>query len=283
MQKFELFDETFDPFRTESYELSIQVSLNGFSFCVKDLTRNLFIALGDNAFEHPVAFVDDWNDRVKYILSLYDWIIKPFKKINLCFDSPRYALIPQKFFDPQKAKQILSLSHRIEDLEEIRYHSIDNDVICIFSIPSTLSANFITVHPKTNIVSSGSAPLNFHLSKNKIRHTPQLTLAIYNGFATANLSNGEKLMHSGSIKLVSAEETTYHLVNICNELKIAPADVEITQLGTFGTQDNDTTSLLTRFFKLVKQEDSIKHSHFSYQLSQHKVQYATLFNLSLCV
>ncbi|HCY00898.1 MAG TPA: hypothetical protein DG754_12235, partial [Bacteroidales bacterium] len=55
MQKLEFFDETFDPDRTATYELSIQVSLGGFSLCIKDLTRNLFIGLASCAFNHPTV------------------------------------------------------------------------------------------------------------------------------------------------------------------------------------------------------------------------------------
>ena len=281
MQKFELFDETFDPFRTESYELSIQVSLNGFSFCVKDLTRNLFIALGNKDFEQPVVFVDDWSNRIEWIFNQYEWIRKPFKKIYLCYQSPRFALAPKQYFEPQRAKQILTISHRIEDLEEVRYHSIDKDTICIFSIPSSLTTSFINVHPNVHIVSSGSAPLNFHFSKFKIRPAPQLTIAVVNSFIIINLTKDGQLLHAGSIKQLGSEETTYHLVNICNQLDIAPSEVEVTQLGRLRDQA-ETWTLLNRFFKSIKLEDSIKHSHFSYQLSQYKAEYANLFNLSLC-
>ena len=50
MDVLELIDETFDKDRTETYELSIQVSLNGFSFAVKDTIRNTFIVLISKPF-----------------------------------------------------------------------------------------------------------------------------------------------------------------------------------------------------------------------------------------
>jgi hypothetical protein len=281
MQKFELFDETFDPFRTESYELSIQVSLNGFSFCVKDLTRNLFIALVNKDFDKPLVFADDWMDRMDWFLNLYEWIKKPFKKVVLCYESPKFTLVPQEYFIPEKAKQILTLSHIIDDLEEIRHHNIGKEISCIFSIPSSLTANLLKTFPNLSVISAGSTPLSFHLLKNSIKHTPQLTIAFYNRFAAVNLSHGDKLLHSGTVKLINSEDTVYHLVNICKQFNISPAETEITQLSCFANQE-DFSTLLKRFFKSLKLEDSIKHSHFSYQLSQYKTEYINLFNLSLC-
>ena len=43
MPFLELFDETLDINSTENYELSIQVSPDGLSFCLLDSVRNKFV------------------------------------------------------------------------------------------------------------------------------------------------------------------------------------------------------------------------------------------------
>jgi len=45
MHNISLIDETLDKNLTANYNLSIQVSLDGFSFCIKDLIRNKYIVL----------------------------------------------------------------------------------------------------------------------------------------------------------------------------------------------------------------------------------------------
>lgn len=280
MQKFELFDETFDPFRTESYELSIQVSLNGFSFCIKDTTRNQFIALAHKEFEQPVVFAEDWNDRAECIFNGYDWLKKPFKRVVLNFESPRFTITPKEFFEFSKAKQLLTIAHQLSDLEEVNYHPVENTV-CVFSSPTALIASLSRIHKNFKLVSSASAPLSLHLSKSKARSTPLITLSVYNDFCVLILANDKKLLHCGSIKYINHEDTIYHMVNTCKQFGITPADIEITLIGDMIEKDS-FISLLNRFFKSAKQENSLKHSHFSYQLSQHKASYANLFNLSLC-
>ncbi|MDA3779420.1 MAG: DUF3822 family protein, partial [Bacteroidales bacterium] len=45
MQNFEYLDETLDPSLNQSYILSIQVSLSGFSFCILDKIRKKYIVI----------------------------------------------------------------------------------------------------------------------------------------------------------------------------------------------------------------------------------------------
>ena len=45
MPFLELFDETLDINSTENYELSVQVSPEGLSFCILDSIRNKFVLI----------------------------------------------------------------------------------------------------------------------------------------------------------------------------------------------------------------------------------------------
>ena len=45
MPFLELFDETLDINSTENYELSVQVSPDGFAFCLLDTIRNKFVLI----------------------------------------------------------------------------------------------------------------------------------------------------------------------------------------------------------------------------------------------
>ena len=45
MPFLELFDETLDINSTENYELSVQVSPDGFPFCLLDTIRNKYVLL----------------------------------------------------------------------------------------------------------------------------------------------------------------------------------------------------------------------------------------------
>ena len=51
MQEFAFIDETLDINLTQSYYLSIQLSLNGLSFCIHDPVRKIYIAFSNKKFD----------------------------------------------------------------------------------------------------------------------------------------------------------------------------------------------------------------------------------------
>jgi len=134
MQKLELIDETFDPDRTELYEISIQFTLNGYSFCVKDTVRNCFIALVSAPFTKPIIS-DEWVEPIESITQKYEWVTKHFKKIILSFESPVFTFVPQEFFEPTKSKQLIERVNPLPDLFEIRYNRIHDGFASIFALP----------------------------------------------------------------------------------------------------------------------------------------------------
>lgn len=281
MQKFDLFDETFDPFRTESYELSIQVNLNGFSFCVKDNNRNMFVALGSIPFEKNVIFTDDWLKEVSWITSQYDWLANQFRRVFINYESPEFIVVPSKYFEPTKAKQLLALSYPVHELNEIRFSNIDDERICIYSIPSTLSTAFIGKYKNAKFVCSGYFAIKNVLTEGVKKGKTQMQVSFFNSFAVINILNEGDLCHSGTIQTLGSEDTTYHLANITKQLGLKLADIDITLFGKADYHD-ELLTLLTRFFGNVNSNSTIFNSHLSYRLSPQKQKYSNLFNISQC-
>jgi hypothetical protein len=281
MQKLELFDETFDPDRTESYELSIQVSLNGFSFCVKDITRNCFIGLGSCPFEVSSISSDNWTKQVNFITKSYSWLTKPFRKVLLTYESQSFTLVPKDLFDQDRAKDILSLAHPINDLDEVRFNQCANNIVAVFNIPTLLVTEWLKIHSKTKFIGYCAPTLQLHqLSTNGTKEAT-ITLSFANKFAILIISANSKLLHCGSIDLHSIDDTIYHMVNSCKQLGVNPNETLVKLMGSYNQNEN-LESLIERFFKGVSIATTLDQNHFSYLLNKYKGKFANLFNQSLC-
>jgi hypothetical protein len=281
MQKLEFFDETFDIDRTESYELSIQVALNGFSFCIKDHTRNLFIGLVYCPFNNPTVSPDDWSDQVKFITNTYSWISKPFKNVIFSYESKNFTLVPANLFEPSKSKILLSLTTPINELDEVRYNSSTNDSVSVFSVPSLLVTSWLKVHSKSKIVAFCDSTIQSHLISIKDQRDNSVTLSLANGFGVVVVSIGDKIQHCGSLDISSIDDITFHLLNICKGLDLRPNNTIIKLLGQHDKK-SDLQILTSRFFKDVSLTINIEQSHFSYLIGKYKSRFANLFNQSLC-
>ena len=139
MQEFAFVDETLDLNLTLSYKLSIQVSLNGFSFCIIDPVRNKFIALLHKNFEKNLL-LDDLQSLVKNYIDGNELLNKEYKNIKIIWQSIKNTIIPQKYFDDKNLKKYFELSHKLDDLDEIHYKKLKySDSYSVYAIPLYVS------------------------------------------------------------------------------------------------------------------------------------------------
>lgn len=131
MPFLELFDETLDINSTENYELSVQLSPDGLSFCVLDLIRNKYVLIR--------SFEPDENKyfsagKVGETISKDDFLTKKYKKVRVIIPSSKFTLVPAPLFDPARIDEYFVLNHLKEDNEVILSNKIsDPDTFLLFT------------------------------------------------------------------------------------------------------------------------------------------------------
>ena len=102
MQRISLVDETFDINFTLEYKLSIQLSLDGFSFSILDQIQNKVIYLyHQELFDAEPEFL---LKRIKAIYDESDLLDLPFKKTRIIIVAPnRTSLVPVDFFQKENS------------------------------------------------------------------------------------------------------------------------------------------------------------------------------------
>lgn len=145
MPFLELFDETLDINSTENYELSIQVSPDGFSFCLLDTIRNKFVLLR--------SFEPDENkyfntDKINEILSKDDFLTRRYRKVNLVMPSQKFTIVPAALFDPGKKGDYFSFNHLINDGSIIISNKLnDPDAFLVYSASKQVVELLNSIHP----------------------------------------------------------------------------------------------------------------------------------------
>ncbi len=136
MPFLELFDETLDINSTENYELSVQMSRDGFAFTILDTLRNKYILLrsheaDDNKYLSP--------DRIDEIITKDDFLTKHYKKVNIIIPSSRFTLIPAPLYDPAKKEEYFVFNHLREENDLILVNRINEpDAYIIFSASKSI-------------------------------------------------------------------------------------------------------------------------------------------------
>lgn len=150
-------DPVFDYNKTKEYKLSIQVSLDGFSFSVIHREENRLIALLDT----PVTIsspkfipsrLDEW-------LGSQEIIGKSFAEVQVHFFSEKFTLVPAGFYDANYQYDLFRVLFGSENGFQVAGNYLDHhNLHLLFDLPVNFSAgldsrleNYSLLHPVSTI------------------------------------------------------------------------------------------------------------------------------------
>jgi Protein of unknown function (DUF3822) len=145
MPFLELFDETLDINSTENYELSIQASPDGLSFCLLDTIRNKFVLIRSFGAEENKYFN---ADKINELLHNDDFLTRRYKKVNCVMPSSKFTLVPSPLYDPGKKVEYFTFNHNPEEDSIILADKAnDPDAFLVFSVSKSLSEVINAFYP----------------------------------------------------------------------------------------------------------------------------------------
>lgn len=276
MDVLELIDETFDKDRTETYELSIQVSLNGFSFAVKDTIRNTFIVLISKPFSGGVITHDNWYSLVEGIVKEFPFLNQKFKKVFFSYTLSPFTIVPEYFFDIQRIKDLFELTHSLPEHFELRYTLISNgeNVVVLFAMPYTLSSAWLKVQPNTIFLTQSSS-LFVGFGKSKYENYVQVYFEETR--MTIVYHKNEKLIAANTFVYMHTNDALYYILSFCNSLSDNFASIQLSVLGE-SFNNNELVKGLNKSFSNVSIDPIFNSVHFSYRLLRQRNRYYALFN-----
>jgi Protein of unknown function (DUF3822) len=281
MQEFAFVDETLDLNLTLSYKLSIQVSLNGLSFCILDPVRNKFIALSHKNFEKDLL-LDDLQIAVEDYIDSNELLNKEYKSTLIIWESFKCTLIPDKYFDDKNLKKYFELNHKLDDLDEIHYKKLKySDSHTVFAVPNQiagiLSRKFKAARFYNQQIPFVDTILFKHHSEAK-----KVFVNINNDFIDIAISQKGKLQFYNAFNFKSDNDILYFIVNVYEQQGL---DTEHTELVLSGIKDKKTEfyTMLKEFIGHVKFEKNPDEFTYSYTFSKiPEHTFTNLFNLQLC-
>ncbi len=227
MQKVSLVDETFDLNFTLEYFLSIQVSLDGFSFCILDSIQNKVVYLF-----HQNIFAKEPGFQLKKIQTIYDEVdvlSLPYKKTTILYSAPdKTTLVPASVFSPELASSFLQMTIEADNQSRCLYSFVPElDSYALSEISEPLHAWINEKHPGIEIIPeikiatsnlSSEAPLLkvTTLSRQLVILGINGELKFYNCF---NYEGENDMLYYilGAVKSMETEPTTVVLDGIINK------------------------------------------------------------------
>lgn len=281
MHEINFIDETFDLKHATEYHLSIQVGLDGFSYCILDILRKKFILL-----QHIPLIVGKLQFLPKKMEAIFDQEEKlsaSYQSISVTYSTNKATLIPKTYGDSELVTKIAELTNELSRNEDFAVNDLPGfNQQLLFIYPKELMTllnrkytHFSFFHKSVPLLATAieqrdekknTLLINFEKQTVRMIAIKDMQIALYNIFYFKNES-----------------DFLYYTLNICHSLQIDPQRDELLICGYVA----DDSGYIRQLKKYVSNVSFLKPSAgYNYSNTFDKVQkhqFVSLLNSFQCV
>ena len=282
MQDICFIDKSFDPEQSNLCHLSIQISLDGFSFAILDIPKGKYTVLKSTNFflKRPRLLLS----KVQEVMDEDEHLKLKYKTIEIIYSSENFTLVPQAFFQQGAAEKFFGFNHEIE-----RGNVVDKtllpkaEALCIYNIPENLKEFLVLKYPKAIIRHNLFPLIERYLKENKnFPDRKQVHINFFRSYFELSVVSGTKLQLCNQFHYTTESDVTYYVLYVFEQLKLP---VDTTELIFHGCLP-PTTSIYQTFKKYIRKTSFAKPTSlfsYSYTFNQSPDHYfTTLLDLYKC-
>ncbi len=235
-----LFDHAaFKKYDTVNLELSVQLSQNELSFCIK----NDFEVIAIQNITAP-------NYEIFEIIKNNSWLNKKYQSVNISLINKLHTLVPTTIFEEKNEKNYLSFNHRIDDNIEIVSDKLKNiDAYNVYGITKAEQEIINTFFQKAHIKHFGSCLIDLMLVKENINK--HVFVSIKKNLLSILLINHNKLQLFNTFEFKSTEDCFYYIMFVLEQIKFDPKEVDFCFLDQI-SKNSKIYDLSYKFIKNIR-------------------------------
>ncbi|HEY9184527.1 MAG TPA: DUF3822 family protein [Salegentibacter sp.] len=242
-------------------KLSIQVSLDGLSFCIQDTTTKEFVFFKKLSFDRqldPVKILQKIDKEYENEKALQQNV----REISLIFDNHLYTLVPIKLFNEEQASNYLKFNTRILKTDFIAHDAIHSaGAVCVYIPYANIINYFFDKYGEFEYKHSISVLLENLLKREKSNST---RVYLYNKSGNYDLVVIEeaKLIFCNSFQYETPEDFLYYLLFTAEQLKLDPEKLDLQILGNI-SEESELYQLAYNYIKNISLSEQSTKNTFS--------------------
>jgi hypothetical protein len=279
MPFLELFDETLDINSTENYELSLQLSPSGFSFCILDTIRNKYVLIRSSEPEDNKNFK---ADNIKELILKDDFLTRKYKKVNVVMPSQKFTIIPGPLYDPAKKDEYFTFNHNIEKDQIISVNKLsDPDAFLLFALSGPVSDVVSNFFPGIQVYHH-LKPLLDHISfSRRSVNGNYIHIHVEREFFNLIIYNHNTLLFCNSFTYRNINDMIYYVMNVFRSMDIKQE--ETIHFSGLTEKYDDLTSNFAIYVRNIKFDKPSGNFTFSYVFNETELhRFLNLFNVTNC-
>jgi hypothetical protein len=256
-----------------TYELSIQVSLNGLSFFVLNSVNSKVEFLESVVFDKkqtPQALLD----QLTHSFNSLEGLQKQFGKVIIIHDNELATLVPKALFDETNLVDYLKFNSKILKTDFITYDALAIEDIMVVYVPFVNVNNFIFDRfGSFEYKHSTTILLNRVLTLEKNSNSLKMYLNIETSYFEIIVIENNKLKFYNRFEYSTKEDFIYYLLFTAEQLQLNPEEFPAVLMGS--VDENDP--LFKIAFKYVRHVSLLSKDAMIYS-SGSGSKYFTLLN-----
>lgn len=264
MQK--LIQKNKEEISSKHKSLSIQFSLDGFSFCVKDIPSSQILLLTTYTFESSMDTPHELSEKIQSIFEAEKELQIEFDQIIAIHQNQLATQIPDAYFDENHLKTYLDFNIK----------TFSSDYITFDNLPSLEAKNVYIPYVNVNnflFQNFGEFEFKHHstvlLEQLIINHNASIEDTMYVNVSHKYLDivvfKKDQLKLYNSFQYNSKEDFLYYILFVSEQLELDPSEFQLIFSGNI-TKDFTNFTLTKEYIKNV---DFLKPSHNFLDESEH--------------
>lgn len=229
--------------------LSVQVSLNGLSFCVLDVIENTILLLKEDLFpsqKNPIEI----EQRIRETFDTTSLLQEDFKKVNLIHNNNICTFVPKGLYSEEHLTDYLKFNNKIFESDFIVSDEIVTKDIMSVYVPFVNINNYF-FEQFGSFEFQHSATL---LVKNLLHQTANTSTKLYCNisagvFELIYIKNGQLNLYN-SFDYTTSEDFMYYVLFTLEQLQLSTETIDFILLGDIGLED-ELYSLLYQYIRHV--------------------------------
>ena len=260
-QKKKVRTRSIDPKNLYETHLSIQLSLDGFSFCVIDKSYDLVQKLVHRKFDEPAGTPVQLLSRISALFEKEELLQHRYGSVNVSHVNELSSLVPKGLFDENKLKEYIRYSSMTYDNDYIVYDEIESQGLVNVYIPFVNVNNYLLdkfgsfeyIHFSTVLVSN-------LLNTYKFSEHPHLFVHLEGSRMYVVGISDRKLQLYNSFAYQTREDFVYYILFVAEQLGMDPETFELILSGRI-----DKDSELFKMAYVYVRKVSLIENRFAYE------------------
>jgi len=222
----------------DTAELSIQVNLSGFSFCINSSEDHRIHAFRHYGFPQ-ILLQEDLLNNIDDILHKDELLRLHYKKVRVIYTGRKSTLVPEEFFRTDNLKQILEFNQPIDELDEIHYNPIAGcQSQLVFAIPTYFAGLISDKFSNAQFYCQATPLLLSSLSGEEKLPNGQVIIQLSQEFFDIIIISGGKLKLYNTFLYVGFTDLIYFILYACKQLKVDIRKTPFYFTGEFTSRDS---------------------------------------------